>query len=242
MAGTRAIPPVALLVSIALALTTGYVDVVGFERLLGVFPANQSGNLVFLGMAIGGQAPTAGWRTGTSIGAFAVGAALGYLVGRRLDHRRRGPTLLAAELALLLAVIAIAGSLHGDHVRHGLEAWTLIVLTSLAMGIQTEVIRHVAGVAVATTYETGALVRVGEVIGAPFGRRRDARGARQLGVLAVVIASYTGGAAIAGTLGRWSWPLLLPCGVVAVLVSTWLARPDWFAAIEETPEGDAPLP
>jgi uncharacterized membrane protein YoaK (UPF0700 family) len=145
--------------------------------------------------------------------------------------------LLSAEIVLLLTVIAIAGSLHGEHVRNGFEAWTLIVLMSLAMGVQTEVIQHVAGIAVATTYETGALVRVGEVVGKPFHRRRDARAAMQLGVLVAVITAYAGGAAIGATaLGRWRWPLFLPCAVLAVLVAAWLARPDWFAVIEESPD------
>ena len=36
-----------------LAAVAGFVDAVGFNRLFGVFPANQSGNVAFLGMAIG---------------------------------------------------------------------------------------------------------------------------------------------------------------------------------------------
>ena len=59
-------------VSVTLAVTTGYVDAVGFVRLFGVFPANQSGNLVFLGMAIGGHGPAPAWRAATAIVAFAV--------------------------------------------------------------------------------------------------------------------------------------------------------------------------
>jgi hypothetical protein len=33
-----------------------------------------------------------------------------------------------------------------------------------------------------------------------------------------------------------AWPLFLPCAVLAVLVAAWLARPDWFAVIEESPD------
>ena len=91
MARTRGGAGIALAVSVTLAVTTGYVDAVGFARLLGVFPANQSGNLVFLGMAIGGHGPTPGWRTATAIVGFAGGAALGYLLGRRLRAVAAGP-------------------------------------------------------------------------------------------------------------------------------------------------------
>jgi uncharacterized membrane protein YoaK (UPF0700 family) len=244
MAGSSRGRGVALSVSVALAVITGYVDAVGFARLIGVFPANQSGNLVFLGMAIGGRGPTAGWRTATAIACFAFGAAVGFLLGRRLGPRRRGPTLLGAEVVLLLAVIAISGPLHHDHVKSGFKGWMLIVLTSLAMGVQTEVIRHVAGVVVATTYESGALVRVGEVISALFFQGRDARYAKQLGVLGSVIAAYVGGAAIGATaIGGWRWPLVLPCAVLGALVVAWSVRPGWFAAIEDsTDPGQSPLP
>jgi uncharacterized membrane protein YoaK (UPF0700 family) len=225
--------------AVTLALVTGYVDAVGFVRLLGVFPANQSGNLVFLGMALGGHGPAPGWRSATAIAAFAVGAGFAFVVGPRLGGRRRGPILLGAELLLLLTVVAISGPLHGDQVRRGFEGWILIVLTGIAMGVQTEVIRHVAGVAVATTYETGALVRVGEAMGAPFRHGREARYACELGILASVITAYVLGAALGTTaLGRWHWALALPGAVLLAMLLAWVLRPEWFAAVEEGPDPD----
>ncbi len=229
----------ALLVSVVLAAIAGYVDAVGFGRLLGVFPANQSGNVIFLGMAIGGHGPTPGWRTATAIVCFGAGAALGYVAGRRLGSRYRGPVLLGSELAVLLVVIAINGPLDHHGIARGVTGFTLVALTSAAMGVQTEAIRHVAGVAVATTYESGALVRIGEVMSAPFRQGREPRYAKQLAVLTGVLLGYLGGAAFgASTIGRWGWSLLVPCVVLAVLAASWSLRPRWFAAIEDDPAPD----
>ena len=224
----------ALTVSVLLAGITGFVDAVGFASLLGVFPANQSGNLIFLGMAIGGHGPTPGWRTATAIVSFGVGAAIGFLAGRRLGGRWRGPMLLGSELLVLLVVIVITGPIVVDHVEQGFTGFVVIALTSLAMGVQTEAIRHAAGVAVATTYETGALVRISEVMSAPFRQGGEPRYAKHLVVLSSIILAYLGGAAIgATTIGRGRWSLLVPCAVLAVLVVVWAVRPTWFAAIED---------
>jgi uncharacterized membrane protein YoaK (UPF0700 family) len=234
MASGARVRDMALALSVILAGITGYVDAVGFARLLGVFPANQSGNMVFLGMAIGGHGPTPGWRTATSITAFGVGAAVGFFAGRRLGNRHRGPVLLGSELLILLAVVVITGPLVRDHPERGLTGWTVIALTSLAMGVQTEAIRHVAGVAVTTTYESGALVRVGEMMSAPFRQGREPRYAKHLAVLACVILAYLGGAVVGATaIGRWRWALLVPCAVLAVVVAAWELQPMWFAAIED---------
>jgi len=39
--------------AVMMAVIAGYVDAIGFTRLFAVFPANQSGNAVLLGVAIG---------------------------------------------------------------------------------------------------------------------------------------------------------------------------------------------
>jgi uncharacterized membrane protein YoaK (UPF0700 family) len=221
---------VALGVAVALALVTGFVDAVAFARLVGVFPANQSGNLLFFGMAIGGRPGPSGWHNAIAIGGYVVGVTLAFAAGRRLQRPRRGPALLAVELALLAAVIVIAGPIDGSQLRGGAQCAALIALLSVAMGVQTEVISRVAGIMVATTYETGAITRAGETVTRLL--RRDgtmARVDRQFAVLFFVVAAYVGGATVGvSALGEWRWALVIPCAVLAALAACWLALPERF--------------
>lgn len=218
-----------------LAAVAGFVDAVGFNRLFGVFPANQSGNVAFLGMAIGGDSPAAGWRCAVSIVGFAVGTAAGYVLGHRLGPRRKGPTLIVVELVLLVVVTVVAGRVDGTSLSGGFTGVVLVSLGSFAMGIQTEAIRRVAGVGVATTYQSGAVARIGESTTGLLRRPTPAaRLAAPLPILAAVLVTYCAGAALGATTpGRWSWPLALPCAVLALLVVTWWCLPRWFSAIDD---------
>ena len=230
----------ALVVAAVLAAVAGFVDAVGFNRLFGVFPANQSGNVAFLGMAIGGDGPAAGWRCALSITGFAVGTAAGFMLGHRLGPRRRGPTLIVVELVLLVLVTIIAGKVDGSSISGGFTGVVLVALGSFAMGIQTEAIRRVAGVAIATTYQSGAVARIGEATTGLLRRpTTPARLAAPLPILAGVLVTYCAGAALGATgPGRWSWPLALPCIVLALLVVAWWSVPRWFGAIDQ--EADSP--
>jgi uncharacterized membrane protein YoaK (UPF0700 family) len=85
------------------------------------------------------------------------------------------------------------------------------------MGIQTEVIGRAAGVTVATTYQSGAIVRIAELATAGAAGRRRALAAHTVVVLAVVLASYVGGAALGAALGSWSASLFVPIGMLVVV-------------------------
>jgi uncharacterized membrane protein YoaK (UPF0700 family) len=127
---------------------------------------------------------------------------------------------------LFVVVIAITGPIERVHVIGGGEGFVLIVLTSMAMGVQTEVIRHVAGTAVATTYQTGAIARMGEAISRVVSRTARLREEREVMVLLFVLAAYVGGAAIgAAAPGEWRWSMILAAAVVGVLAVLWFAAP-----------------
>ena len=108
------------LVAMVLALVAGFVDAVGYLHVINVFPANQSGNVAFLGLSIGGASPAPGWGPPVAIAAFMVGAAVGRWSSLRVGPRRGAATLLGVELVLLTAVAVIfarggrARAVHND--------------------------------------------------------------------------------------------------------------------------------
>jgi uncharacterized membrane protein YoaK (UPF0700 family) len=233
LAAERSERPVvpALVVAVLLAGITGFVDAVAFDRFLGVFPANQSGNAVFLGTSIGGSATSTGWQSGTSMAGFAVGIVVAELLRRRIRGPRFGAWLLAAEVVLFAAVIAITGPIDGVHLIGGFEGFVLIVLISMAMGVQTLVVRHVAGTAVATTYQTGAIARLGAAVTRVVSRESRWWQERELAVLMLVLAAYVGGAAVgAAPPGEWRWSMVLAAAVVAAVGAVWFAVPTRLAA------------
>jgi uncharacterized membrane protein YoaK (UPF0700 family) len=213
-------------VALLLAGITGFVDAVAYDRFLGVFPANQSGNAVFLGTSIGGSTTSTGWQSGTSMAAFALGILAAELLRRRVPRSRFGAWLLVCEVVLFGVVIAITGPIDGVHLIAGAEVYVLIVLTSMAMGVQTQVIRHVAGTAVATTYQTGAIARMGEAVGRVVSREARLREERELAVLVSVLVAYVAGAAVgAAPPGEWRWAMALAAAVVAVIAIVCFAAP-----------------
>src|SRR6267154_6542287 len=71
---------------IALTFSTGLIDAVSFISLGHVFTANMTGNIVFLGFAVGGTTGLSAARSGSSLLAFMAGALFGgVLITRHPD-------------------------------------------------------------------------------------------------------------------------------------------------------------
>ena len=106
------------LLLLVLTVVTGVVDAVSFIALGRVFVANMTGNVVFLGFAVGGAPGLSVAVSLVALGAFLVGALAGGRIGRRLDGHRghhlaaRAPWAGPDPGALVVAAVA-------EHPRSG---------------------------------------------------------------------------------------------------------------------------
>ena len=141
---------------IALAGAAGCVDATAFLHLDEIFPANQTGNTVLLGIAVGRGDWTAALRSGVSLIAFCAGVlVLGYLVRRRPrgGWGREAALALGAEAALLLVLVAV---------WHTAPVAVAIALAAVAMGMQSLAAHRVGVAGVSTTFVTGTITRLSE--------------------------------------------------------------------------------
>lgn len=225
-------PSGALGVAVALSAVAGFVDAHMFLHVARVFVANMSGNMIQLGMFTGlGQWPSAA-RSATALAAFLAGVVVAMLVHHRRvrSGRRVHPAaLLLAESTLVLALLAVVlGFELTDATDLHAATYLAIVLGATAMGMQTVALRRVGAVAVATTYGTGSIVRIGEKV-ALGARRADRAGEHRrrvtIVVLGAILVGYVGGAAFAAALGSSAYDLLIPIVVLVLIAGVTIRRP-----------------
>jgi uncharacterized membrane protein YoaK (UPF0700 family) len=186
--------------------------------------------------AIGDPSWEQGWRPGLSMVMFVFGVAVGFGLGAHLSAARRTPTLLGIEAVLLLVFAAVAGNVEGDIAPiGGSREVFLLTVSSIAMGVATDVVRRVAGVAVYTTFQTGTIARLAETgaaevehaLGVPGAPAVPPEARRVLTVLGAVIGGYIVGSAIgAAVVSGRGYALWVPAIVCTALVVVTAARPD----------------
>lgn len=137
------------LLAAGLSALAGYVDVIGFLRLGGLFVSFMSGNSTRLavGMAQGG---TVAARAAGIIALFVAGAALGAIVARTAGQWRK-PVLLGLVAALLALAAGVTG--------------LSVPMMALAMGTINAIFLRDGEVSIGVTYMTGTLVKLGQGIG-----------------------------------------------------------------------------
>ena len=148
------------LLLLALTVLTGVVDAVSILTLGRVFVANMTGNIVFVGFAIGGAPGFSLSASLAALGGFLLGAFVG---GRTIvaAERRRGVLLRDAvivETGLLVAALVLAiatGAPFSEAIRDGLAA-----LLATAMGLQNAVARKLAVPDLTTTVLTMSLTGI----------------------------------------------------------------------------------
>lgn len=195
------LPPLwAVALASLLATVSGYVDAISFLRVAGVFPANHSGNLVLIGIALGNGDPERATRSVVAVFAFAMGATLVALANRKAPSRIRPVVLLTLEAALLVLAALLCTDLPGRPLETGGAGVAALVAMSVAMGVQTAVLRHVMGVNVSTTYMSSAVFQLGQSVAsaAPSVRDGSTRVTFRTAALALapLVVGYIAGAAV----------------------------------------------
>jgi uncharacterized membrane protein YoaK (UPF0700 family) len=184
---------------VALTFASGAVDAISYFGLGKIFSAFMTGNLVFLGFGIahikGPCIPII-----IALSAFACGSYTGLRVATK---RSRESGWWPPRMSVLLVLVAVAEAgfsavwtTTGGHPSAHLTD-VLLMLFSLAMGIQTAAVRSLSVQGVFTTAGTFTLVAVTGVIA---GTRSRAELPRLVGVLVGLVA----GAIVGGLLFRYA--------------------------------------
>jgi uncharacterized membrane protein YoaK (UPF0700 family) len=176
---------------IAMTVVTGLVDAFSYLALGHVFVANMTGNVVFLGFAVAGAN---GFSIAASLVAL-VSFGLGSVVGGRIvarfgHHRGRHLAIAMAAESVFLAASVVLALWSSNAPQHGLR-YALIIVLSLATGVQNASIRKLAVLDLTTTVLTMTVTGIG-ADSALGGGKGSKSGRRLVAVVAMFIGALLG--------------------------------------------------
>jgi uncharacterized membrane protein YoaK (UPF0700 family) len=211
-----------------LSFAAGAMDAIAFLALGGVFTSAMSGNTIVLGTALGqGQLATAS-RTLVAFAGYVCGAACAAVPLRAPGRGIR--RTLGFEL-LLLAVFAVWWTASSG-AKDPPDAYALIILSALAMGLQGGIGRamHVAGVP--TIVITSTLTAIIESVAErALARQRPLASTTAWQQIAAFLA-YLFGAVIGGVMIWAGWLAALPFVPFAAVLVLWLESQTGFVRLE----------
>jgi len=206
---------------LTLSLVTGIVDAVSVLGF-GVFTANMTGNVVFLGFAVAEASGFSIGRSATSLGAFLVGALIGGRLGIAKAGVRRGwlTTVAVCEAALLFVAALASLGFDTASAKPAYNLYAMIIFMAIAMGLRNATVRQLAVPDLTTTVLT--LTLTGLAADSSLAGGKNPRIWRRVGS---VLAMFVG--AVAGTLllrFGMALPLLLSGGCVLAGTFIYVSR------------------
>jgi uncharacterized membrane protein YoaK (UPF0700 family) len=149
-------------VALLLTFLAGYVDVVGYVALFHVFTANMTGNTVHLARHLVDKDRGYVMHAAAVLVAFVGGSIAGRTIieiGARNGVRRVATATLLMEAVLISSVAALApGRIAGVH---GIG---LLIMLASGMGLQTATLTRVGPLTVHTTFVTGMLNKLAQLV------------------------------------------------------------------------------
>lgn len=195
--------------AIGLAALAGFVDAVGYLSADGYFVSFMSGNTTRLGVNIA-RTPGLALFPALLLGSFVCGVTLGAVVSGKSGAWRKPAVLALVSVLLIGAALARGMGVHA----------AVLALLVLAMGAINNTFQRGGEVTVGLTYMTGALVKLGQAIGARLlGERREGAGAWMLlwcglaggAVLGALAFTHLAGAAL-WLAGGWAIAMTAAAG------------------------------
>lgn len=182
------------LVLIVLSAVTGLVDAISILGLGQVFVANMTGNMVFLGFAVGGAPGFEVPRYIVALVVFLVGALAGGWIANAFARSTRRQWLLtvaAVEAILFWAAAIVAVGYDAESLSPASRLFILIGLTALAMGLRNATVRRLKVPDLTTTVLTLTLTGLAADSSLSGGENKNWR-RRIAAVLAIFVGAVIG--------------------------------------------------
>ncbi|GAA0969369.1 YoaK family protein [Acrocarpospora macrocephala] len=202
--GGRDLLPPAIL---TLTVVSGLVDAVSFLGLGQVFTSAMTGNIVMLGLALGGASGFAVGPPLVAVGAYVAGVVGGGLLGRVGRHWLLVALIAEASLLALASGVAFMP----------VSPYALIVILALAMGMRNVTTRHL-GVADLTNTTVMTTTVTSMIIGSPIVGGHDPHIGRLAASVVALVCGVTVGAWLLHTHGI-AWTLVLATIPVAMMTT-----------------------
>ncbi len=206
------LPPILLLWTIV----TGLVDAYSYLELSRVFVANMTGNVVFLGFSLAGAPGFLWWASVLAILAFMVGANLGGRIQRGNSGQHRAAHLAAgAATQMALVIVAVIVALLLPPADHILGLVILVVILSVAMGLQNSTARALGVPDLTTTVLTLTITGLAGDGSAQEGKKNNV-GRRILSIFCMALGAFIGGLLVQAEKGAYT--LIVAALLIAVIV------------------------
>jgi uncharacterized membrane protein YoaK (UPF0700 family) len=196
---------------VAMTVVTGLVDSFSYLVLGHVFVANMTGNVVFLGFAVAGAHGFSIPASLVALVSFGVGSVAGGRIVAVYGHHRGRHLAMSMAAESLFVAGAVALALWSSNSPQHAIRYALIVVLSVATGVQNASIRKLAVPDLTTTVLTMTVTGIGadSILGGGKGSKSGRR-------LVAVAAMFVG--ALIGALLVLHTRIVVPLAIALVVI------------------------
>lgn len=148
---------------VGLSAASGGLDAIAYLRFH-TFTANMTGNTVLLGLAAGGRHLGDVAHAGIAVASFVAGAFLGSALGAKARDDDPWPLGLWRPFGVEVAALASLAFGFDALAKQPSSTPAMLLLGAGAMGLQSAITSDVRPGGVSTTYMSGTVARIGELL------------------------------------------------------------------------------